>query len=311
MSGCNCSNPHRDCKQCAQKTAGWRPSKDLLKDPTQSLWIEEMAVPKLKRAWMKFRKAVIALLLEQGEGQKLNIIGSSPSLDVAKIRAGMSPLMQKFLLDAGLVTGPMLEQAAIMGGLYAVEQMMRTGVIPDDPDTVAFYVGEPSTKLLDTLGEMDLAALEGVTDEMSKQMVYEIGEGMRAGEGTYAITERIEGILDDGWRRAETIVRSEVMQTINDTTRDRFNERNIALCELITAQDDRTCEGCLDLHGEIAEVDGPGFEHAEGQGWPPFHPNCRCSIAPVIPGLYDGPYTEEVETWFDEEPKGEEGEEGQ
>lgn len=275
----------------ATKSAGWEPSKDIRADPTQSLWIEEDTIPELQKVWKAYARAVIALI-ESGKipREKKNIIGVGPisPLPLSEIARYLPMLGESFIEEGGYITKAMIKTAAQHGAEYATDQLERVSDAP-------FTVGKISDGLVDTLAQLDISALKGVTDEMNKQIIQEIGYGMQEGLGTYAITERVEGILDDGWRRAETIVRTETMTAITESARNRFEKEDVRLVELIACQDDRTCEDCEAMHGEVTEVDGSGF----ADGWPPFHPNCRCAIAPVIPGLYDGPHKEDVETWFD------------
>ena len=273
------------------KTAGWEPSKDIRADPTQSLWIEEDTLPPLKKVWKRYAKEVLALV-ESGKipREKKNIIGVGPlaPLPLAEIARYLPMLGESFIDEGKLVTEVMLKDSVAHGQDFAAEQLSRvTGN--------RFERGPISEELVDTLTQLDVSALKGITDEMNKQIIFEIGAGMQAGEGTYKITERIDGVLKEGWRRAETIVRTESIRAITEASRERYMKDQVKLVELISCNGPRTCDACISMHGEIAEVDGRGFR----DGWPPFHPNCRCAIAPVIPGLYDGPHKDDVESWFD------------
>jgi len=277
------------------KRAGWRPSPDIRRDPTQSKWIEEETIPLLKKAWGKYRKKVLALIIKEGE--RTNIIGSTPGISLPEIMRNLPMLGDSFLEDGTEITGTMIEQAVNQGNAYATEQLIRVEYLPEAASGSLFTIGPPTQALIDTLTAMDLSSLQGITDATSNQIVQAITTGMQEGKGTYEIADAVDAILNDGWNRAETIVRTEVMTAITESTRQRFDEQRVQLCELITSQDDRVCDDCEPLYGEITEVDGPGFGD---MGWPPFHPNCRCSVAPVIPGLYDGAYADDLEEMFPE-----------
>lgn len=281
----------------SDKQAGWEPSPEIRKDPTQSRWIDDAAIKDLQDVWDAYKKEIIALILKHSPEEKPNMIGAG-GVDVAAIIAALPLIKEKFVEEGTIVTGAMVTQAVMHGTEYATDQLIRVEELPEGAPVKTY----PLTKeLITTLETMDVAALTGIADELNKQIAFEIGEGLKAGEGTYAITKRVDGILDVGWRKAETLVRTEVITATTEATRQRFDKHKVALCELISCLDDRTCDDCAEMHGDVTEVDGPGFETPDGgRGWPPFHPQCRCAIAPVIPGLYDGPYCDDLQDMFPE-----------
>lgn len=278
-----------------RRRAGWRPSPDIRQDPTQSKWIEDETIPSLKKAWERYQKKVLALI--RSEGERTNLIGSGPILPLADIMSQLPMLGESFLDEGTKITEGMITQAVTQGDAYAAEQLIRVEYLPTTASGAIFAIGPPTQALIDTLIAMDLSSLQGITDSMSNSIVQTIAAGMQEGQGTYAIADAVAEILNDGWSRAETIVRTEVMTAITESTLIRFDEQNVQLCELITSQDDRVCDDCEPCYGEIAEVGGSGFGD---MGWPPFHPNCRCAIAPVIPGLYDGAYADDLAEMYPE-----------
>ena len=88
------------------KRAGWRPSPDIRRDPTQSKWIEEETIPPLKKAWGKYRKKVLALIIKAGE--RTNIIGSTPGISLTEIMRNLPILGESFIDDGTEITAPVV-----------------------------------------------------------------------------------------------------------------------------------------------------------------------------------------------------------
>lgn len=87
------------------------------------------------------------------------------------------------------------------------------------------------------------------------------------------------GLAIDGNRSsAERIVRTELTRIQNQAAKDTYKEAGLEYYEYLCIDDDRTSEDCLDLNGKIFRLD----EAVVGENFPPIHPNCRCSIIPVV-----------------------------
>ena len=59
---------------------------------------------------------------------------------------------------------------------------------------------------------------------------------------------------------------------------DSYKEAGVEYYEYLAVGDDRTSEECMDLNGKIFRLD----EARVGENFPPMHPNCRCTIIPVM-----------------------------
>lgn len=89
-------------------------------------------------------------------------------------------------------------------------------------------------------------------------------------------------------QRAETIARTEIMDSLNEGTRESYRQAQAegllgagAQKEWITTPDELTCPTCGPMDGvkvpleeDFATPDGP----LDG---PIAHPNCRCAVAPI------------------------------
>jgi SPP1 gp7 family putative phage head morphogenesis protein len=83
------------------------------------------------------------------------------------------------------------------------------------------------------------------------------------------------------YSRADTLVRTEMAHIQTQAAKQRYEEFGIFEYEIKGNDDDSCGHSGVDCH----EMDGKRFmfsEMAPGVNAPPFHPNCKCSILPVI-----------------------------
>ena len=77
--------------------------------------------------------------------------------------------------------------------------------------------------------------------------------------------------------RSERLVRTELSHIYNYAAAERYAEAGCNGYEWLTARDERVCEEC-------EELDGRFFPFGNESELPPVHPNCLCTIIPVIGG---------------------------
>lgn len=128
---------------------------------------------------------------------------------------------------------------------------------------------------LDVLVTRDLSGLKGITDEMSKQIMSEITDGMLRGDSMDKVAKAIDDRIDSiGRSRAEVLARTETMKAFNEGSLTQYDKHGITEVEWLAAPGDRTCDECMSLDGQRFPIDSkPDC---------PLHPNCRCIILPVI-----------------------------
>lgn len=80
--------------------------------------------------------------------------------------------------------------------------------------------------------------------------------------------------------QAERLIRTELSRIQNQAALDRYIASGVEFYEIIGADDDRTCEVCGQMIGKIYSV----MKAIPGVTLPPFHPNGRCGIVPVVIG---------------------------
>ena len=86
--------------------------------------------------------------------------------------------------------------------------------------------------------------------------------------------------IDDDVKRAEVIARTEMGRAVFDEKADRYDEMGVEQIQWITVS---PCDECAEIDQEIV-----GIGDAFSNGWTSVddsHPNCNCTIAPVIEGF--------------------------
>jgi SPP1 gp7 family putative phage head morphogenesis protein len=102
-------------------------------------------------------------------------------------------------------------------------------------------------------------------------------------EGEFTINDIVEKVkeemmIDSEWR-AERLVRSEIINNYNQIESEIIKSSKFPVKKMwITAKDGRVCSLCLSLDGKIIEKN----EQFIAGNYEIAHPNCRCSIVPVL-----------------------------
>lgn len=177
------------------------------------------------------------------------------------------------------LNGSMLEQGQVIiddtmprvytsGGDFANVVVGKGGVVGG--------MGAVDPRAIAAINTANLSAWEGVTNEMSKQIIREISDGMRLGEGMKTITRRIDDrVKHIGLTRTDFMCRTEVVRAFNIGAEDRYKQYGATkLIWIAAVGDDRTCDECEARSGDIFDISSSHIR-------PPLHVNCRCSVAPA------------------------------
>ena len=141
--------------------------------------------------------------------------------------------------------------------------------------TKPFYL-PPERRAIDAIASRNFMEIKGMSDELAKRMSRTLVDGFEKGETINKLIKRVQEVTDFGKGRATVIARTETMRALNTAAEDRYRREGVERVEWIAALDDRVCEECSDLHGQIFDMGNiPDL---------PVHPNCRCTIAAVLPG---------------------------
>lgn len=133
-----------------------------------------------------------------------------------------------------------------------------------------------------------------ITKKTSEDLSKLISEGLEAGEAIDELTDRIEGYSGFEKFRAEMIARTETIRAQGESERVAWSESGVvASITWYTALDERVDDDCSLLHGKEVGIEESflsvddladfGIDDYDGNiDAPPLHPNCRCTLIPVV-----------------------------
>lgn len=231
--------------------------------------------------------------------------------DRGKIRAFLSWLREKFradILDPVDLRGVRRGEhwtASYVRAAYgrawenARGRLRNEGIDVGERVDVVFDLPVPKRQLR-KLYTRTYRNLESVSSKAAPTVRGELTRGLAEGWHPRKMARRLTTELRDLQRnRAETLARTEVINSYTEATLDRYERAGIDAVqhgEWETADDDRVCPICSALDGrDIAigeartgtfqfEPDSDQPDHLAGTYplRPPAHPNCRCTLLPVI-----------------------------
>jgi hypothetical protein len=147
-----------------------------------------------------------------------------------------------------------------------------------------------------------LQATLGFSGDTPQLVAETISDGLRAGETVAKLTQRINdiykavlGVKQPG-NRIERLVRTEVIKTSNEITEAAYKQSGVVSKKEWFANPGH-CEFCAKLNGSVISLGGvyvPKGGQLEGEDGgtrinayedvkhPPVHPQCRCTLIPVL-----------------------------
>lgn len=102
-----------------------------------------------------------------------------------------------------------------------------------------------------------------------------------SGKKTTDLKNELMERFNVSYSRANTLVRTEVAHIQTEAAKKRYEDYGLKEYEILGNDDDSCGNHSVDCH----EMDGKKFLYAEmsvGKNAPPFHPNCKCCIVPVV-----------------------------
>jgi len=194
------------------------------------------------------------------------LIENSLIADLDRIMAGLQ------YSEIRLRVGPIAERYARMaytrGGQAAVASLRRARY------EVSYAYTPSDMKAVAMLIDHNLIEIQGMGDDMKKEVMRVLTQGILEGQSNYNIARAITGCIDISRNRATMIARTETIRSYNQASVDRYRQAGLEQWRWITAMDERTCEECAGNDNVIFDMGDPQ---------PPYpHPACRCSVAPYI-----------------------------
>lgn len=118
---------------------------------------------------------------------------------------------------------------------------------------------------------------ERLAETLNESLIHIVASGKPVKELRSTLMERFNVSMS----RADTLVRTEVAHIQTQAAAQRYKDYGLEKYEILGNDDDSCGQKGIDCH----EMNGKIFYYNQmviGKNAPPFHPNCRCSILPVI-----------------------------
>lgn len=117
------------------------------------------------------------------------------------------------------------------------------------------------------------------TQSLAETLEREVTAAFLSGKSNAAIGQAIMNRFSVSFRQAERLVRTETSYVCNQAAIDRYKDAGFKHFEFLTAKDSRTCKVCAGHDGWVHAL----RDAKPGENMPPLHPNCRCTVLPVVP----------------------------
>lgn len=121
----------------------------------------------------------------------------------------------------------------------------------------------------------------GNIDRLQQTLNDGLIECVVSGKKTTDLKNTLQERFGVSYHRANTLVRTELAHIQTQAAAKRYEDYGIEKYEILGNDDDSCGNHKVDCH----KMNGKQFYYAEmvvGENAPPFHPNCKCCIVPVI-----------------------------
>lgn len=98
--------------------------------------------------------------------------------------------------------------------------------------------------------------------------------GLTQGKTVTEMAIQLGNRMNQSFNTAHKLIRTETMHYLNESAYKAYKDGGCEEVQLWAAEDERTCEVCGKRHGKKYKIDKRPVL--------PFHPNCRCTLIPVI-----------------------------
>ena len=215
----------------------------------------------------------------------------------------LEPLPQRDVVDGAHWTAAYIDTAYVRGWQTGTGRLLDAGVDGLDRRGVADVLNLPvPRRQLQELYTRTYGNLQTITEEMTQPVRETLTRGLAEGWNPRKMAGELTSEIEDLQRsRAEVLARTETINSHSKATLDRYESAGVDTVrhgEWATADDDDVCPICAAIGGTVRTItemregtfqfDAPGDVSDYMAGTyplrPPAHPNCRCSILPVIGG---------------------------
>jgi len=244
-------------------------SRTTRRDPTHTKTLRESYRRDLIRLFASYRRDALKALEQSAEAGSRML--AAADVDLIGLDETLRGLGATLIARGAPITADHVLQNYTAGTGFGTKQLNRIGV------EAVIGSGPADWRVIDSLKVRNLTALRGVTDEMNKQIIRELSDGINLGESMPKLAKRISGRVDSiGKVRATAMARTETLTAFNQGAELRYAQAGIETLEWLSAHDPpRVCEECLAL-------DSTTFRIKSSHPRPPIHVNCRCTVIPVL-----------------------------
>jgi len=236
-----------------------------------------------------FEPKVIGILDTIFNSQSKEMVDALPSSGKINI--------PKVLLDAQEQKEVYLERLSpVMGSLISEQSKLAQRLLGIDPNKKEWK--EKITRFSDVTQKFIAKKIAKMAVEVVGETNYrlkrEIKEGIEKEESIPQIATRIRDVYNSmKENRSKVIARTEVSRATNFATLETYKESGVVVGqEWLATLDERTDECCASLNGKVIGLNKNWFQKGdsylgldldyENVEHPPLHPNCRCTLIPVI-----------------------------
>ena len=121
--------------------------------------------------------------------------------------------------------------------------------------------------------------IKGIGDTTLDKLRKTLAEGVSFGEKIPSLASRVSSVYDEAKSyRSIRIARTETISANNQGALQAYDQSGVVEKKQWLAEGD-ACDDCLAMQGEIVKLHE---SFSGGVDCPPLHPNCRCTVLPVI-----------------------------
>ncbi len=175
----------------------------------------------------------------------------------------------EFQSQAQLDFTPLLDNLAVIAGQDAYKLVGITDPYLES-NTLKALISTNVTKFTSSMLDTD-----------RQHIVDLITNGIESGESVLDIRNALVEDLDFTKMQSTRITRTEVSRASIQSAKDAWQQSGVVDgMQWITAGAD---DECADYEGQIEPLDGSFYDSSSfADGDPPLHPNCRCSLIPIV-----------------------------
>lgn len=263
-------------------------------DPTRTTGVVLSYQRELSRRWRLVAQAVVRAVDEDdvlglGSAVLLQIrrpsrfdFPSDPEGKLAAFDRWLREAMDTEVLEPRGWQNSYARAGYTRGVEHADRALRRAGVPPSDAGAAASATfNQPIHRdKLRLLFSRNFTELRGITEATAQTTSRVLTQSLATGASPrVAARELSQAVSSIGRARSLLLARTETVRAHAEATLARYEQAGVqgvsALAEFITARDDRVCQTCQDLEGEVFTID-------QANGIIPVHPNCRCAWLPVL-----------------------------